>query len=169
MYKGPQISNERCKELSEESGLEISNRSYKGASYPVTKEGSKIIDTAINYVSEDYDKIIKELKGKVLILGLGMGRGAIEACANTKVKEVTVIEINQGVVDLFWAIYGHGFKGVKKLSIEVKDANDYKKTEYDNVFIDIFHPPFNKSLYVKTMGVLRDRFKKTNIHFIDLY
>ncbi len=169
MYKGPKISNERCKELSKELGLEISNRSYKGVSYPVIKEGSRVIDTAINYVSEHYDGIIKDLKGKVLILGLGMGRGVMEACASAKVKEITVVEINEGVVDLFWAIYGHDFKGAKKLSIEVKDAIDYKKTNYDHVFIDILHPPFNKSFYINTMDTLRDRFKKTNIHFIDLY
>ncbi len=169
MYKGPQISDDKCKEISKELSLEVSNRLYKGVSYPVIKEGSKIIDTAINYVNEDYTKIIKKLKGKVLILGLGMGRGVIEACASSKVESVTVVEIDQRVIDLFWIVYGHDFKGVKKLSIQLGDANDYKNTDFDNVFIDIFHPPFKKSVYTEAMDALKNRFKNITIHYIDLY
>ena len=169
MYNGPQISNEIALQLSGESGLEVSNRTYKGVSYPVIKNGAYIIDTALNYISEDYQEIVDGLKGNVLILGLGIGRGIIGACAGSQVKSVTVVENTESIIDLFWKINGNEFKGVKKLSIVLGDATEYQETEFDHVFIDIFHPPFSKQYYQETMDGLRERFEGLKIHFIDLY
>jgi hypothetical protein len=172
MYKAPQISNEKCKELSDRTGLCISNREHKGVQYPVIKPsagGKYFIDTAFNYLDVDYTNIIKGFKGDLLILGLGMGRGIIEACAKSKVKTVMVVEIDSRMIDLFWLIYGHDFKGVNKLSITEGDALEYNKTDYDQVFIDIFQPPFNKKEYALIMDGLRYKYKKIKINYIDLY
>lgn len=170
MLKAPQIPSEDLKSMGDEVGLVVFNREYlDGLNYVVIKDSSTNIDTAFNYLDPGYDAIISKFSGSVLILGLGVGRGIVEACAKKKVKEVTVVEKDIRIINLFWKLHGRDFKGVKKLSIIEGDAREYDNTEYDHVFIDIFHTPLDKKIYRKEMGELRERFESQKVHFIDLY
>jgi|TARA_Y100000310_G_scaffold311768_2_gene358368 hypothetical protein len=168
-HKAPQISSDRCAELSRELGLTISNRAFRGVKYPVVKKSTANIDTSLSYLCPYYTEIIDKLKGDVLVLGLGFGRSIIECCDKESVREVVVVEHDINIIKLFWALYGQEFSGVDKLSIIEGDAREYKNTDYDHVFIDIFHTPINMEIYKKEMGEMRERFKETEIHFIDLY
>jgi hypothetical protein len=165
----PQISDGKLDTINSNTGLCVFNREYKGDNYIIVKDGSTNIDTAFNYLDEQYDDIINKLIGSVLILGLGIGRGVIEACGKSDVKKIMVIEKDIRVINLFWELHGMGFDGVKKLSITEGDAINHKSKDYDSVFIDLYHPPINKKRYKKNMKLFRDRFNDTKVHFIDLY
>jgi len=171
MFKTPQISNETRINLGQKIGLDLINRKINstGEVHLFIKDGVKVVDGTTSYNDKEYTDIINKFKGKVLLLGLGFGRSVIEACYNTKVKEVTVVERNPKVIKLFWELYGQKFKGVKKLSIIEEDADNYKEKGFDHVFIDIFCPPLDKRIYRLVMNKLRERFKGSIVHYIDLY
>lgn len=165
----PQISNEKLLDINNNIGLYVFNREYKGDNYIIVKDGSTNIDTAFNYLDEQYGDIINKLVGSVLILGLGIGRGVVEACGKSDVKKIMVIEKDIRVINLFWELHGTGFEGVKKLSIIEGDAISHESKDYDSVFIDIHQPPINKKTYRKNMTLLKSRFINTTVHYIDLY
>jgi hypothetical protein len=167
MYKKPELTDTFCQDFSEGTGMQLSNRNWKGERWPVIKTGEgRLLDTS--YTSKEYEDIAKEFSGDVLILGLGFGKAVLDACANSKVKSVMVIEINEHVTELFSVMYHREFKGAKKLRIKEIDAMEHKNTKYNHVFIDIFHLPMNKGVYIEQSQILRERFKKSEIHQIRL-
>lgn len=167
MYKRPEITDAECEDFSKTTGMDLSNRNWKGKRWPVLKDyQGRLLDTS--YTSKEYEGIAKLFKGDVLILGLGFGKAVINACANTSVKSVTVLEINEHVTVLFWLLHGREFKGVEKLKIKEVDAMGYKTIKYTHVFIDIFHLPMSKREYLDQTETLRERFKKSETHQIRL-
>lgn len=166
MYKRPEISDQDCESFSNKSGLHVSNRNWKGEKWPIIKDGRQLIDTS--YPSKEYEDIANKFKDTVLIFGLGFGKAVLDACANPKVKSITVVECNSKVIDLFWHIRGNNFEGFKKLKIVLKDAMKYKETKFKHVFIDNFHEPMNRQVYEKQTRELRKRFKSSVIHQIPL-
>jgi len=169
----PKLSDKKCKELSEALGIDLFNaKAHDGDVLTIRGEyGFTTIDTAHSFGKDDtsYGPIVKKFDKSVLILGLGFGRAVIEACNNPRVKKVVAIEINKGVKEVFFAVHGKKFSGFEKLTVIVKDAFEYKETKFDHVFIDFIHDVVDKEKYLKDMQILRDRFKKSNVHFIDLY
>jgi len=49
-----------------------------------------------------HDEILKPMHGNVLVGGLGLGYTLAVLCNNPRVKNVTVVEISQDVIDLVW-------------------------------------------------------------------
>ena len=170
MYKEPQLTDERCAEISEGLDIVLFNARAHNGNKLTMKKGKTVIDTIYSF-SENNSiiPVIKKLKKDVLILGLGFGKAVLEACASKDVKSVTVVEQLQDVVTVFYAIHGTNFKGSDKLTIVIKDALEYKKVKFDHVFIDIIHDVRDKEKYEQDMKILRERFKKSRVHFIDLY
>jgi len=169
MYNEPQISNEKCKELSSENFLLLNQKTRFGDKL-VIKEGRKYIDSVYNFTDKRYAEIVQKLKGKVLILGLGLGCNVIRASQKKQVKEVDVLEINTEVIKLFKRIYGK-FQGVEKINIYHDDAMKAKwiGKNYDHVFIDIYNVQFDRKMYDKNMAILKDRYKDSTVHFIEIY
>lgn len=169
MYR-PKLTDNECLKLSEGADIDVSNRNYNGEKWPVIKQGSYTLDTSFSFQSKDkrWTDIAKKFKGDVLILGLGFGKAVLDACANPNVKSVTVIEINEAVIDVF--AYAHGkFKGKMKMSIIHKDALKYDtKKKFDHVFIDIFHDVINIKEYKIQTRQLNEMFKGSEIHQIEL-
>jgi hypothetical protein len=167
MYKRPILTDTFCKDFSDGTGMQLSNRNWKGERWPILKTGEgRLLDTS--YTSKEYADIAKKFSGDVLILGLGFGKAVIDACANPKVKSVTVIENNEHITELFALMYHRQFKGSDKLSIKEMDAMEYKTTKYNHVFIDIFHLPMSKNVYLEQTQILRNRFSKSKIYQIRL-
>lgn len=169
MYR-PIITDEDCRNLSEKTGLEISNRNYKGERWPVVKDNTGTLDTSFSFAPTDkrWSNIAKKFKGNVLILGLGFGKSVIQACEMSRVQSVTVVENQEGIIEMFWIASGREFTGKDKLSIECKNAFEYDNTDFDHVFIDIFHDVSNLSEYKRQTRQLRNMFPNSEIHQIDL-
>ena len=94
----------------------------------------------INKIQEE--KPIKNAKGKVLTLGCGMGYFAYMASIKEDVESITIIELEQNVIDLFEKCILPQFENKDKIKIVKADAVEYlRNTEdgvYDYCFADIW-------------------------------
>lgn len=99
-------------------------------------------------------KPIKEAKGKVLTFGLGLGYYAYMVSLKEDVQEITIIEKDQNVIQLFKEYILPQFKFKDKIKIINIDAYDYlesmKDNNYNYVFVDIYHDASDgKEVYLK--------------------
>ena len=85
---------------------------------------------------------IKEAKGNVLVLGLGLGYYPFMISLKDEVKNITIIEIDKTIIKLFKEHIFPFFKNKEKITIIEGDAINYlMKTHnnYDTVFVDLWH------------------------------
>lgn len=96
---------------------------------------------------------IKKSFGHVLTYGLGLGYFAYMASLKDEVSDITIIENDKNIIDLFNKYIYPQFKNKDKIKIINKDAFEYAKSEafnYDFVFADIWHDPSDGiDLYLK--------------------
>ncbi len=90
------------------------------------------------------EKDIKNAKGKVLTLGLGLGYYAYEVSNKDDVTSVTIIEKDSKVIQLFEKNILPYFPHKEKIHIIKQDAflyfeRELQKEEYDYIFVDIYH------------------------------
>lgn len=112
---------------------------------------------------------IKEAKGKVLTFGLGMGYYAFMASIKNNVDEVTIVEKDKNAISLFSEFILPQFPNPAKIKIVHEDAFRFASTiidkEYDSIFVDIWHLPFDGLfLYLPFKRIFRD-FKETKIAY----
>lgn len=85
---------------------------------------------------------IDNAKGKVLTLGCGMGYFAYMASLKEEVESITIIELEQDVIDLFENSILPQFENNDKIKVIKADAIDFMKDindgEYDYCFADIW-------------------------------
>nr|DAG67923.1 MAG TPA: Ribosomal protein L11 methyltransferase [Caudoviricetes sp.] len=88
------------------------------------------------------EKAIKNAKGKVLTLGCGMGYFAYMASIKEDVDSVTIIELEQSVIDLFETCLLSQFENKNKITVIKADAVEYLKNmedgDFDYCFADIW-------------------------------
>ncbi|MBD7910253.1 MULTISPECIES: rRNA adenine N-6-methyltransferase family protein [Clostridium] len=101
---------------------------------------------------------IKWAKGKVAIVGLGLGYLAQEMSKKKDVKEVIVYEINSDVIKL----YNRNFSQNEKIKIIEGDAYKATKQKFDFFFVDIYG-------YELSLRVVEDYIKFNEIHEIQEY
>ena len=173
IYKEPQISDEKCLEISKDLDIVLLNQKTRYGNKLVIKQDRKYIDSVYNFTDKRYADIANQFTGNVLILGLGLGYSILMACKNPKVKSVDVLEIKPEVIGLFKTIYGQ-FEGNEKINIYHDDA--MKATwigkNYDHVFFDthIMEPQHaNRARWHKELKLLQIRYKDSVFHFIKLY
>lgn len=91
-------------------------------------------------------KFVDHARGDCLIAGLGIG--LIIKPASVKCSSVTVIENNQGVIDLV----GPSFPGITLL---LADAEYYiPERKYDSIYLDIW-PDFNEDVVAEAADLKR--------------
>lgn len=85
---------------------------------------------------------ISNAKGKVLTLGCGIGYFAYMASLKNEVESVTIVEIEQDIIDLFEKHILPQFQHKEKITIIKEDAVEYMKEltdgEFDYCFADIW-------------------------------
>ena len=94
---------------------------------------------------ETMEKPIETVQGKVIIFGLGLGYFAYMASNKNDVKEITIIEKDNQIINLFKKhIFPH-FEHQEKVKIISGDALDYIKSslKYDYAFVDLWHDPYD--------------------------
>lgn len=88
------------------------------------------------------EKAINNAKGKVLTLGCGIGYFAYMASLKEEVESVTIVELEQNVIDLFKTFILPQFENKDKITIIKADAIEYmsniKDGEFDYCFADIW-------------------------------
>ena len=101
---------------------------------------------------------IERAKGKVGIVGLGLGYVAQEMAKKEEVKEVIVYELSKEVIDL----YNCNFKENPKINIINIDAFNAESEEFDFFYVDIYQ-------YKVTSQVVEDYTAFNNLHKIEEY
>lgn len=80
-------------------------------------------------------KVLQQARGDVLLAGLGIGMLAVALCAKPEVTSVTVLELQQGVIDLVEPHIRH-----PKLRVIRADAKSapFKGRLFDTIYLDIW-------------------------------
>lgn len=98
---------------------------------------------------------IQNAKGKVCTFGLGLGYYPYMVSNKENVASVTIVEKEQGVIDLFSQYVLPQFPNRQKIHFVHQDAFDYaenqmKAEQFDVIFTDLWHDPLDgRELYLK--------------------
>lgn len=113
-------------------------------------------------------KPINKAKGKVLTLGCGMGYFAYMASLKEDVESITIVELQQEVIDLFNNFILPQFENKDKIKIIKCDAMEYLKSiddgEFDYCFADIWIGIDDVASYFAIKEIGRG-FKKTMMEY----
>lgn len=101
---------------------------------------------------------IKMAKGKVGVVGLGLGYVVEEMAKKDSVEEITVYEISQEVIDLYYS----NFSKNPKIKVICGDAFEAESKKFDFFYVDIYE-------YKLTSKVVKDYKDFNNIHDIEEY
>ena len=101
---------------------------------------------------------IKHAKGKVGVVGLGLGYVAQELAKKPNVSEVVVYEQEKDVIDLYYS----SFERNEKIKIINKDAFEANSEDFDYFYVDIYE-------YKLRSRVVEDYVKFNEIHKIEEY
>ncbi|WP_059046430.1 spermine/spermidine synthase domain-containing protein [Paenibacillus rubinfantis] len=112
--------------------------------YPAVLEQGRIWMTVTPNEIETMKEPITDAFGHVLTFGLGLGYYAYMVSEKDNVDRVTIVEINEDVIQLFQEHLLPQFKQAKKIQIVHADAFEYARTHldqdsYDYVFTDLWH------------------------------
>ena len=104
-------------------------------------------------------------KGKVLTLGLGLGYFAYMAHLKEEVKEVHIVEMDKGLIDIFYEYLLPLFEHPEKIHIHKADAFHFIESindkDFDFIFSDLWHDVSDGlPMYIKLKQSL-NRFKYT--------
>lgn len=166
-HNEPKISNEDCAILCAGMSIELTNQKAHDGEKLVIRDGKKNVDSIHSYTDQRYIDIVEKLSGRVLILGLGFGSTPLRLLDKQDVSSITVVEIRPEVVTLFERVHDMKISEKYNFKIYVCDALDYTITEYDHVFIDLYHPPFDRKEYDTNMRILKQRFSNSIVHHLD--
>ncbi|WP_195986626.1 hypothetical protein [Clostridium sp. D53t1_180928_C8] len=101
---------------------------------------------------------IKMARGRVGVVGLGLGYVVEEMAKKAEVEEIVVYEISQDVIDLYYS----NFKENPKIKIVCCNALEAESKEFDFFYADIYE-------YKLTSQIVEDYKKFNEIHNIEDY
>lgn len=101
--------------------------------FSLYEDNHKIMELSPREIEASYITI-KKAKGKVGVVGLGLGYVVRELAQNKNVKKVIVYEKSKEVIEL----YRKNFKTHPKIKIINEDAYKSKKESFDFFYVDIY-------------------------------
>lgn len=112
--------------------------------FPAVLEDNRIWMTITPNEIKTMEEAVNKATGNVLTFGLGLGYYAYMVSEKDDVESVTVVEINDDVIDLFNQHILPQFNNRDKIKIIKADAFEYaqnnlSKGNYDFVFTDLWH------------------------------
>ncbi|MBE6063761.1 MAG: hypothetical protein E7207_09490 [Clostridium butyricum] len=116
-----------------------------------------IMKLDIREIQSDYEAI-KFAKGKVGVVGLGLGYIVQEIAKKSDVHEIVVYEISNEVIEM----YNENFEKNDKIRIIQGDAFKAQSEKFDFFFVDIYN-------YKLTSKVVEDYKKFNKLHEIEEY
>lgn len=88
---------------------------------------------------------INKAKGEVITFGLGLGYFAYMASLKEDVKKVTIVEMDQKIIDIFTKNILPYFPNKEKITIIKSEAtsflNNHEMNKYDFIYFDLWHNP----------------------------
>lgn len=108
---------------------------------------------------------LRKMRGKILVLGLGLGYFAYETLKKEEVTSLMVVDNDPSILCLFQERIAPFFPKKKPFSLLEGDAYQAleKASEFDSVFIDLWHMPDDGlPLYLKALPYEE---KAANTHF----
>ena len=105
---------------------------------------------------ETMEASINQVKGNIVVFGLGLGYFAFMASLKEDVKHITIIENDKNVISLFNKYIYPKFPNKEKIEIKCMDALEYIKepVKEDYAFVDLWHDPFDGlKLFLKFKSV----------------
>ena len=112
-------------------------------SYLALTEGNNIWMSLNPNEIETMKPFIKNAKGNVLVLGLGMGYVPFMMALKPEVKSITIVEKDPDIISLFNTLIYPNFKNKEKIKIVEDDAINFvrKQNKFDYIFADLWHSP----------------------------
>ncbi len=99
------------------------------------------------------EKNIEMAHGRVLVLGLGLGYYPFMIARRSEVEHITVVELNDKIIDIFNENVFPSFENKSKIDIVRGDAirylDDVKKGDYDFCFADIWEGAVDGARFYK--------------------
>jgi hypothetical protein len=127
--------------------------------FPTVLENDRIWMTITPNEIETMKEAVDKAIGNVLTFGLGLGYYAYMISEKDNVESITVVEINEDVINLFNKYVLPQFKNAQKIKIIKEDAFEYAQKnmsmgKYDFVFTDLWHDISDGiDLYLKMKNV----------------
>lgn len=140
---------------------------YSKENYPYLAlvENNQIWMAIIPHEIKTMQASVKQAKGKVLILGLGIGYYPFMISQKIDVSEITIVENNQAIIDIFTKYLLPHFPSSTKIEVIKDDAFKYLRTNHQNftyAFFDIYRSSDDGlPLYIKA---LRQEHLYPNLH-----
>ena len=108
---------------------------------------------------ETMKESLKEVKGNVLVLGLGIGYYPYIASLKNEVKSIDVVELDRKIINIFKNNLLNQFEHQEKIHLINEEATKYLKEnnllKYDYIFVDLWHTPEDGlALYLKISKIL---------------
>ena len=133
----------KINEYQEESAIGYFEQKF---SYLALCEGNNVWMSLNPNEIETMKPYIEKGKGRVLVLGLGMGYVPYMLALKEEVKSITIVEKDQNIIDLFNAFIWSSFKNKEKIKIIKDDAVKYvekskNNPQFDYIFADLWHNP----------------------------
>ncbi|MGF7047650.1 hypothetical protein J2T13_002155 [Paenibacillus sp. DS2015] len=112
--------------------------------FPAVLENDRIWMTITPNEIETMKEAVDQAFGNVLTFGLGLGYYAYMISEKENVESITVVEMNEDVIDLFNKYVLPQFQNAHKIKIIKTDAFEYaqkhmSRGKYDFVFTDLWH------------------------------
>lgn len=120
--------------------------------------GDNLVMKLDNKEIESTYEVIKFARGKVGIVGLGLGYVVQEMAKKEEVEDITVYEISEDIINL----YERSFKHNPKINIIKGDAFKAKSKKFDYFYVDIYN-------YNISIKMVEDYKKFIELHKIKEY
>ncbi len=149
--------------LIDKNYIEVSQIGYFAANF----EYLAVIKDDVTWMSTDPNEIntmrdsIKESRGHVLAFGLGLGYFPIMSAVKDDVIDVTIVEKDPNIIQIFKKHILPLFEYKEKIHIIQDDAFNFARKDlnkYDYLFIDIWHNPEDGlPMYLKFKNILKNK------------
>ena len=136
--------------------------------YPAVAKNGQIWMSIIPHEIETMRAPIQNAKGRVLVLGLGLGYYLFNILNKKEVTSVDVVELDKSIISLFNKYLINKFPHQEKINIIHEDGIEYlKKTniKYDYVFSDIWHNVGDGEMLYLKIKANEDRFPSTTFDY----
>lgn len=136
--------------------------------YLVVVKDDTIWMSVIPHEIETMKEPIKNAKGNVLVLGLGLGYYLFHILSKKEVKSVDIIEFDKEIINLFNKNLLDKFPHKEKINIIHIDAFKYLREtskKYDYVFADIWHNVGDGEMLYLKLKPFENKFKDAHFDY----
>lgn len=150
--------------------LEKSKIGYykENVKFPVIKTKEGTIWMAITPNEINTSLFLNNLKGNVCIFGLGLGYYAYMCSINKDVSQITIIEKDKEIIELFKREILPQFENKNKINILNCDAIDYikiKHNSYNYALVDLWHDGNDGLPLYKEFKTYEDNFEGCKFYY----